>query len=55
MSTGDNVRLARCKKGLSQGDLADLLGVSLHTIFRIENWKTDLGVELLKPSARFYK
>jgi transcriptional regulator with XRE-family HTH domain len=40
MTLGENLRRIRNKSGISQSALADRVGVSLHTIFRVENGKT---------------
>jgi transcriptional regulator with XRE-family HTH domain len=40
MSIGENLKDIRQRRGMSQGKLADMINVSLHTIFRIENNKT---------------
>jgi transcriptional regulator with XRE-family HTH domain len=40
MSIGENLKRIRQRNGISQGKLADMVNVSLHTIFRIENNKT---------------
>jgi transcriptional regulator with XRE-family HTH domain len=48
MSTGENLKQIRQKNGISQGKLAEMINVSLHTIFRIENNKTQPRISDIK-------
>ena len=53
---GEYVRQLRKKAGQSQGDLAEALGVSLHTVFRLENnkLKTSPDSNLLQGIAKYF-
>ncbi len=46
-----NLKLARVKKGLTQRALAELIGVSVATINRIETGKQVLRVDMLNKLA----
>lgn len=46
-----NLKLARIKKGLTQMELARLIGVSVATINRIETGKQVLKVDMLNKLA----
>jgi transcriptional regulator with XRE-family HTH domain len=54
LSVGDNIRALREKKGISQSQLAERVGVSMHTIFRAEKNKTSLDSYLLIKLADFF-
>ena len=41
MSLGNNLKIFRERLGVSQGKLAEMVNLSLHTIFRIENNKSE--------------
>ena len=46
-----NLKIARVKKGLTQKELADLVGVSSSTINRIETGKQIIKVDMLNKLA----
>ena len=47
-----NMKLARIKKGLSQKELGNILGISSSTINRIEVGKQDVTLSRLKDIAK---
>lgn len=51
LSVGDSLRIARELQELTQGDLADLTGLTQATISSIENNRVALGVDRAKKLA----
>ena len=46
---GDTARKARCRAKLSQTELAEMLDIELRTIVDIENYRSNLTMEILYP------
>lgn len=51
MTTGDKIRTYRTMKGLSQENVAKLLGISLNSYSKIERGETDITVTRLQQIA----
>ena len=54
MTLGENLRLLRREKGLSQEQVAQTLFVARQTISKWENGQAEPGVESLKALAKLY-
>lgn len=52
MSTGNRIQAKREALGLSRSNLAKKLGVTRMTVWRVENGKTHLRADQLKPWAK---
>lgn len=50
-----NLKKLRLKKGLSQQQLADIIGVSQQSINKYENHTVEPGIELLMTFADFFR
>lgn len=51
-SVGDNISTIRSRKGLTQSDLGELLGVSLHNIEQLENGEIPLSIKKIEDIAK---
>ena len=52
---GSRLRDLRKKKGLTQPQVSELIGVSVNTICKVENGKFDFGVDILNKLAHVYE
>lgn len=55
MTTGNRIRELRKKKGMSQTELAEKIGVSLNTMSKIESDKSDIPSESLKKVSEIFE
>lgn len=51
-SLGNTVKTARNQQGLTQNEVADMIGVDCRTILNIENFKGNPKMEILYPLVR---
>jgi transcriptional regulator with XRE-family HTH domain len=54
MNVGDNIKVFRKNAGLTQQELADILGMSLHTITKYEQNQREPNIKTLKRIASIF-
>ena len=54
LELGKRIRAARRKKGMSQAELADKVGISVPYVSDVENGKKTIGVDMYAGRSRKY-